>query len=142
MIDTAAVSRLASAQPNDPDMTMKIHALLLSLLAVFALALTGCGGAGGGASIDTSALEKSFSSAEAGLKDAATKAIDAVKKSDFNGALKELQGLAANVKLTDEQKNAINGLIEQVKKAVTDAASKATEGVNKAVGDAQKALPK
>ena len=85
--------------------------------------------------MSTAGIEKSFASAEATLKDAAAKATDAMKKGDYSGALKELQALAANVKLTDDQKKAINDVIEQVKKAVSDAGSKA-------LGEAQKALGK
>ena len=116
--------------------------LVCSFLAVLALAFAGCNKTEGGAAIDTSAIEKSFSSAEASLKDTATKAVEAVKKADYSGALKELQGLAANVKITDEQKSAVNNIVEQVKKAITDLGAKAAEGASKAMGDAQKALPK
>jgi hypothetical protein len=119
---------------------MKSHSFVLSLFTVLALAFAGC--EKGATKIDTSAIEKSFSSGEAGLKDAAMKAVEAVKKADYAGALKELQGLAANAKLSDDQKSAINGLVEQVKKALADAGAKAAEGASKAMGDAQKAVGK
>jgi hypothetical protein len=119
---------------------MKTNTFLLTLFAVIAIAFTGCGKAG--VKIDTAGIEKSFSSAETTLKDASSKATDAVKKGDYAGALKELQSLAGNVKLTDDQKSAINNLIEQVKKALADAGAKAAEGANRAVGDAQKAIGK
>ena len=119
---------------------MKPQTVLLSLFTILALAFAGCEKAP--AKLDTAAVEKSFSSGDAGLKDAAMKAVEAVKKADYAGALKELQGLAANAKLADEQKSAVNGLVEQVKKALADAGAKAAEGASKAVGEAQKALGK
>lgn len=119
---------------------MKPHHIIATLFTVLALAFAGC--EKGAAKPDTSAVEKSFSSGDAGLKDTAMKAVEAVKKADYAGALKELQGLAASAKLTDEQKTALSGLVEQVKKALTDAGAKAAEGATKAMGDAQKAIGK
>ena len=119
---------------------MKTNTFILTFVAVIAIAFTGCDKAG--VKIDTAGIEKSFSSAETTLKAAASKATDAVKKGDYSGALKELQSLAGNVKLTDDQKSAINNLIEQVKKAIADAGAKAAEGAGKAMGDAQKTLGK
>ena len=60
---------------------MRTQTLILSLVAVLALAFAGCSKSGGGASIDTSAIEKSFSSAETGLKETATKAMGDAQKS-------------------------------------------------------------
>jgi len=106
---------------------------LITLSAV----LLGCKKEGGAVSIDTGAIEKAFSSADSSLKDSAMKAVDAVKRADYAGAIAELKSLASNVKLTDEQKKTVNDIIAQVQKAVTDGMGKAAEG---AMGGAQKAL--
>jgi len=113
---------------------MRIGIPFIAAFAAIALAVAGCSKEGG-PGIDTTAVQKSFAPAEAALKAASAKAVDAVKKGDYSGALKELQLLAGDIKLTDEQKKAINDLIEQVKRALADAG-------NKALGEAQKALGK
>lgn len=140
-VDTASPFFLISWRPNNLG-SNNMKALVLSIFTVLTLAFAGCTKPEGGASIDTSAIERSFASAETALKDTAMKAVDAVKKADYKGALKELQGLASNVKLTDDQKNAINKSIEQVKKAITDMGAKAAEGASKVMGGAQKTLGK
>jgi hypothetical protein len=109
---------------------MKTSIPLLAVLAGVLLVVSGCG-----SKINTSNLEKSFAPAETALKDTARRAADAVKGGDYGGALKELQMLAGNAKLTEDQKKAVSELLDQVKKALADAG-------NKALGDAQKALPK
>lgn len=117
--------------------------LTLLALATALLVFTGCGRSGsGGASVDPAPIEKAFAPAEAALKDAANKAVEAIKKADYSSALAELQKLAGNVKLTDEQKSAINSVIEQVKKALAGSAEKVDGEANKAVGEMQKTLGK
>ena len=111
-----------------------------AILALAAFFVSGCGKSGG--SVDTAGFEKSFSSAEAAVKDTATKVVEAVKKSNYSGAGSELKQLAANAKVTDEQKKAVNDLLAQVQKALTDLGSKAADGANQAIGDAQKAIGK
>jgi hypothetical protein len=105
-----------------------------------ALVLTGCSRSGG--SVDTSPIEKSFASADATLKSAADKAVAAIKGADYSSATAELQKLASNVKLTDEQKKAVNDVVAQVQKAVANLGTKAAGDANKALGDAQKSLGK
>jgi hypothetical protein len=111
---------------------MKLNSLLLAFIASITIALTACDGSG--ASVDTSRLTSSFSSAEAGLKSSADAAATAIKKGDYNGALTQLQSLAGNAKITDEQKKAVADVIEQVKKAMADMAAKASEGAKNALG--------
>ena len=122
---------------------MKIADYLLTVIAAASLLLGGCSkSGGGGGSVDASPIEKSFASAEATVKSAADKAVAAVKNADYSGATAELQKLASNVKLTDEQKRAVSDVLAKVQKALADAGSKATEDAKKALGDAQKALGK
>ena len=82
---------------------MKITSSIPFALITLSFVLLGCRKEGGAVSIDTGAIEKAFSSADSSLKDSAMKAVDAVKKADYAGALAELKTLASNVKLTDEQ---------------------------------------
>ncbi len=123
-----------------------MHSWVLSSLVVVALALAGCsksgGSAGASASVDPSPIEKAFSSAEPTIKAAADKAVSAIKGADYSGALAELQKLGANVKLTDEQKKAINDVLAKVQKAVAEAGTKASGEASKALDGVQKSLGK
>jgi len=119
---------------------MKMHLWFFSALIASVLALTACSKSGG--SVDAGPVEKSFAAAEPALKAAADKAVTAIKSADYSAATAELQKLAANVKLTDEQKKAINDVIAQVQKAVAEMGTKAAGEAGKALGDAQKALGK
>ena len=119
---------------------MKMHTWILSTLAACSLIAAGCGKSGG--SVDAAPIEKSFASAEAPLKAAADKAVAAIKGADYSAAVSELQKLAANVKLTDDQKKAINDVLAQVQKAVAEMGNKAAGEAGKALGDAQKAIGK
>jgi hypothetical protein len=117
-----------------------LPSLITVLLAAILLTLSACSKSG--TSVDTSSLEKSFASAEATVKSAADKAVAAIKGADYSSATAELQKLASNVKLTDEQKKAVTDVLAQLQKAVMEAGNKAAGDASKAVGDAQKALGK
>jgi hypothetical protein len=117
------------------------QSLLVAFLAL-TLGFLGCKKEGGTVSIDTSAIEKAFASADSSLKDSAMKAVDAVKKADYSGAVAELKSLASNVKLSDDQKKMVNDLIAKVQQALTEGMGKASEGAKQAIGDAQKSLGK
>ena len=124
---------------------MKMHHWLLSVLVASVLALTGCsksGSGGGTACVDAAPVEKSFASAEPVIKAAADKAVAAIKGADYSSAVTELQKLASNVKLTDDQKKAVTDVLAQVQKAVADMGSKAAGEAGKAIGDVQKTLGK
>ena len=117
-----------------------MHTWFLSTLIASVLVLAACSKSGG--SVDAGPVEKSFAAAEPALKAAADKAVTAIKNADYSAATAELQKLAASVKLTDEQKKAINDVIAQVQKAVAEMGTKAAGEAGKALGDAQKALGK
>jgi len=95
---------------------MKITPSILTVAIALTFTLLGCKKEGDTVSIDidTAAVEKAFSSADSSLKDSAMKAVDAVKKADYAGALSELKSLASNVKLTDDQKKTVNDIIARV----------------------------
>ncbi len=107
------------------------------LAALFVLA--GCSKQG---SVDTSAMENSFKTAEPTLRTSADKVVAAVKSADYAGAMAELKTLAGNAKLTPEQQQSLKDLMAQVQKAITDAAAKATGDATKAADDLKKSLPK
>lgn len=119
---------------------MKTNTWIAMTLIAGALILAGCSKSG--SSVDTSPIEKSFASADATLKSAADKAVAAIKGADYSSATVELQKLASNVKLTDQQKKAINDVLADVQKAIANAGAKAAGDANKALGDAQKSLGK
>ena len=121
---------------------MKLSTWILSALAAAAIGLAGCSKSGDGASVDAAPVEKSFASADSTLKAAADKAVAAIKNADYSAATAELQKLASNVKLTDEQKKAIGDVLAQVQKAVADAGTKAAGEAGKALDDVQKSLGK
>jgi len=113
-------------------------------VAAFALCaalfvLAGCSKQG---SVDTSAMENSFKTAEPTLRTSADKVVAAVKSADYAGAMAELKTLAGNAKLTPEQQQSLKDLMAQVQKAITDAAAKATGDATKAADDLKQSLPK
>jgi len=118
---------------------MKFTRTCLMVVIAGMLALVGCKK---GEGVDTSALEKSFASAEATVKSGADRAVSAIKSADYAGALNELKTLAQNGKLTPEQEQAVKDVMAKVQQFVTDAANKAAGEANKAVGDLQKSLKK
>ena len=118
---------------------MKRYTWIVLAMVALGFTLTGCGNKGG---VDTFKLESTFKSAEAAAKTAVDQAVTAIRSGDYSGALASLQKAAVQAKLTPEQTQAINDVIAQVQKMITDAAGKAAEGANKAVGDMQKSLPK
>jgi len=119
---------------------MKISAWILPAVVATTLALVGCGKSGGGESVDTSALQASFASAEASVKESAEKAIAAVKSSDWAGAVTELKKLLEDAKLTAEQQHAVKDTLAKVQSAIGKVAGEVTEGAEKAIDDAAKAV--
>ncbi|MCI0746441.1 MAG: hypothetical protein L0Y58_13645 [Verrucomicrobia subdivision 3 bacterium] len=113
-----------------------------SIISVALLALCFAAGCAKKDSVDTAKLEASFSTAEPTAKSEVDNAVAAVKAQDWAGATASLQKLAANVKLTEEQKKAVSDTLEQVGKMIKESADKAVGEASKALGDAQKSLGK
>lgn len=120
---------------------MKMRFVVLAVVLAVGVSGVGCS-KGESGKVDPAPIQKSFASAEASLKAAADKAVGAIKKGDYSGALAQLQGLLANAKLTDEQKKAIQDVVAQLQKALTEAGQKAATEAGKALGEIQKSLPK
>lgn len=116
---------------------MKTFIASLMILALYAG--MGCAKKG---QVDTVKLEASFSTAEASKKSEVDKVVASVKSQDWAGATAALERLAADAKLTEEQKQAVKNTLAQVSSAVKEAVGKAGAEVNKALGEAQKSLPK
>ena len=108
-------------------------------MVVVGLILAGCGKKEG---VDTSGVEKSFRAAEPAVKAEVDQIVAAVKSSDYAGAVASLQKLAANAKITPEQKQAVGDLVSQLQAAFADAAKKAAGEATKAVDNLQKTLNK
>jgi hypothetical protein len=120
--------------------TMKRYLGLICVFLSATLLVIGCGKSGD--KVDAAPLEKSFASADASLKAAADKAVEAIKNADYTAATTELQKLLGNAKLTDEQRKAIQNVLDQIQKAVAAMSQKAAGEAGKAIGDVQKGLGK
>src|SRR2546427_13274797 len=118
---------------------MKVTNWILTAIAAASLLSNGCSKK---TSVDTAPLEKSFSSADPASKSTADKAVSDIKAADYSGAMAELQKLAAQAKLTPEQQQAVQDVLAQVQKQLSDAASNAGKAAEKAADDLQKSLPK
>ena len=130
----------------------KLFYAITAIVGLGLLGLCGCSKEGGtaGAAVDTAKVESAFQSAEAADKTEVQNAITAIKGGKYSDALASLQKAAASVKLTPEQKSALEALINEVKAKIGDAAKKtvdettkaAKEGADKAATDLQKAVGK
>ena len=65
-----------------------------------------------------------------------------MKAGNYPGALADLKSLAAEAKLTSEQKQSVQDIVAQVEQLATDVTKKTTDGAGKAATDLQKSLPK
>jgi len=117
---------------------MKLHYLLLTLIAAVTLTVTGCN-KDGTVNVDTAKLTSAFSTAEADAKTAVEAAAAAVKNADYSGAITQLKALGDKYKLTPEQQQVVTDTIAQVQKAIEAMASKAAGEASKAADDAGKA---
>lgn len=118
---------------------MKTYLLVFASLFTAMFVFSGCNKSG---SIDTTALENSFQSAESTTKASADKAIAALKAQDYSGALSELKTLASNAKLTPEQQQSIKDVMAKVQQSIADVASKAGAEATKGVDDLKKSISK
>lgn len=88
------------------------YGLMVSLLFVTA-GLTGCSKK---ISVDTVKLDYAFQSADETNQTTVNEAIEAIEKTDYSAAAEKLKKVAADPKLTAEQKTAVSGVIEQLEK--------------------------
>ncbi len=117
---------------------MGITKWVVVMVASLAVVLAGCNKEGG--SVDTSGVEKAFSSSPPDVKTSADGIVFSVKNGDYSGAMAKIKSLPST--LTPEQQQSIKDLLMQLQTKVTDAASKASSDAQKAVGDVQKSLTK
>ena len=113
----------------------------MGLLVVLVLGLgllTGCGKKN---AVDTAGLERSFGSAEPATQSLVDQTVTAVKRSDWSGALANLQRLASQTDLAPAQETAVRDVIAQVQKAMGGSAEQAAEDADKAMEDMKKSLP-
>jgi hypothetical protein len=110
------------------------HLFNLCVLA-FLVCAAGCNKAENG--VDTSGLEKSFSTAEPQQKSSVDKVVSSIRTNNYSGALSELRQLTTNAKLTPEQRQSIENTVKQLQNEATETAKKvaedAREGLNKAL---------
>lgn len=79
---------------------MKSPKWLITILALVAFILAGCGGPG---TVDTTEMEQAFASASPEIKEQAQKVVDAVKAQKFKEALYPLDNLVTNDTLPQAQ---------------------------------------
>ena len=115
---------------------MKLAMTMCLLVAV--LGVVGCGKKN---TVDTSRVEKSFQSADPGARSGVDQAVASVKAGNYSEALGELQQVAAKAKLTSEQQQAIQDLVDQVQKAMAAAVNQGTKDAQKTADDMKKSLP-
>lgn len=116
---------------------------MVSLLVTAMVFLAACSKSEAPAgNVDTAPMQKSFASADPTVKGSADRAVALIKQGNYQGALQELQALAGNAKLTDDQKKAINDTMTNVKNAVIGTFQKGTNQAGKILGDVQKSMGK
>ncbi len=95
---------------------------------------------------DTSAIEKVFESAPAEIKGEFDQAIAAVKAGELKTAVSKFEALAANAKLSSDQQQSVKDFLAKIQTSLTEsvgqAAEKAAEGAEKAVGDLKDTIKK
>ena len=116
---------------------MRLFGWMSVSLVAACLALSACDS---GDKVDTSKLEKSFSTSQPAAKSAVDDVKAAVSAKDFAKAGAALQRLGTSGSLTPEQKQAIEEVSVQVRKLVEQQAKDAAKTGEKALGDVQKRL--
>lgn len=125
----------------------KIGFIITLIISISFLGMAGCAKKDG---VDTSKVQAAFQPVVEADKADVDQAISSIKAGDYAGALASLEKAVANVKITPEQKAALQDLITQVqnkvsevtKKAVDDTSKALKEGADKTASDLQKAVGK
>lgn len=114
---------------------------LFPVLLTLAVAPVGCDkkDSADTATVDTSKSESAFASAEASVKAEFDKVVTAIKATDWSAAGTKIQGLASNVKLSDEQKASLQNLTEQIKAKAAAVAEQTKEKAGRLAEEAKKA---
>lgn len=113
-------------------MNMKTTYPLFLILTAAALALTGCSkpstpaSAIAGPMAKAANLQKAFPAAGPGLKASLDKIASDIRYGEYPAVLAELEKVAVDPSLTDDQKKAVSDTTEEVKKAMTSVAPKTT----------------
>ncbi len=97
-------------------MKLTFKSLLACLTALVFLLVAGSTGCSKKIAVDTVQLEYSFQTADSTTQSTVTEAITAIEKADYSGAAEKLKKVAADPKLTAEQKTAVNGVLQQIEK--------------------------
>ncbi len=128
----------------------RLRAGTAGVMVILSLVNLGCGkkgetpdtaDAGSGAPaaapvIDVSKVQRLFESAPAAIKSQWEQEVAAVKSANYSGALKSLQSLAGDARLSTDQKAAIDELVAQVKSRANEAWRGAAEAANKVINEA------
>jgi hypothetical protein len=118
---------------------MKNTLSIVGMIIAVSLLIVGCAKQN---QVDTAKLESSFSSAEPASKSEVDKAVSAVKSADYSSALASLQKVASQAKLTPEQQQAVKDVITQIQKQLGAAVEKAGGDAQKALDSAKQGVPK
>jgi hypothetical protein len=93
---------------------MKVLCYGLTVSLLFAIAgLTGCSKK---VTVDTVKLDYAFQSADQTNQTTVNEAIEAIEKADYSSATDKLKKVAADPKLSADQKTAVTGVLGQLEK--------------------------
>jgi outer membrane protein assembly factor BamD (BamD/ComL family) len=93
---------------------MKLFSSLLAVALILSFSLsTGCSRR---IEVDTVKLEYSFQTADDATQVTVNEAMDAIESANYSAAAEKLRAVAADPKLTPEQKEAVTGVLQQLEK--------------------------
>jgi hypothetical protein len=87
-----------------------------ALTAILLLAMSMSVGCTRKIPVDTSKLDYSFQTADSSNQTVVTEAIESIEKKDYSGARAKLDKVAADPKITPDQKSAVQGVLDQLPK--------------------------
>ncbi len=115
---------------------MKLPQCFCCVLVAATLNLLGCGKSSkppsppvtvNGTTVDLPSLGPALASAPAEVKTALSDAQFAMRYADYPRALADLNKIASNPSLTEDQKKSVNTVIEQLKQAASNSAPRAAQ---------------